>query len=114
LTLRFVDSGDVSDTTFAYNDHSKLTDTWDKHFVATTAKHAGYAYDQAGLLRSTTYPDNTQINRTSTWNGRIDTLSRSGSLLLKPPKLRPNTHDEPLTTQSCPTKAEPPKLIADR
>jgi len=53
LTLRFVDSGDVSDTTFAYNDLVKLTDTWDKHFGVTTAKHAGYAYDQASLLKST-------------------------------------------------------------
>ena len=38
--VKTVDSGDVSDTTFAYNDFGKLTDTWDKHFGATTAKYA--------------------------------------------------------------------------
>ena len=80
--VKTVDSGDVSDTTFAYNDLGKLTDTWDKHFGATTAKRVTYAYDQAGLLTSTTYPDNTVVNRTSTWNGKIDTLSRSGSKLV--------------------------------
>ena len=53
--VKTVDSGDVSDTTYAYNDLAKLTETWNKHFAATTAKHAGYAYDHAGLLRSTTY-----------------------------------------------------------
>ena len=67
-TVKTVDSGDVSDTTFAYSDLGKLTDTWDKHFGVTTAKHAAYAYNQAGLLRSTTYPDNTPINRTNTIN----------------------------------------------
>jgi len=48
LTLKSTDftaAGDVSDTTFAYNDFGKLTDTWGKHFGATTAKHAAYAYD---------------------------------------------------------------------
>jgi len=53
-TVKTADSGDVSDTTFAYNDLVKLTDTWDKHFGVTTAKHVGYTYDQASLLRSTT------------------------------------------------------------
>jgi len=53
--VKTVDSGDVSDITFAYNHLGKSTDTWDKYFDAMTAKYAGYANDQAGLLRSTTY-----------------------------------------------------------
>jgi hypothetical protein len=58
LKLKPTDStatGDVSDTTFAYSDLGKLTDTWNNHFAATTAKHAAYAYDQAGLLKSTIF-----------------------------------------------------------
>ena len=99
-------TGHVNDTTFAHNDLSKLTDTWNKHFGATTAKHVAYAYDHAGLLKSTTYPDNTPINRTNTWNGRIDTLSRGSSLPLKPSKLSSNAQSKPLTIQSRPPKAD--------
>jgi hypothetical protein len=44
--VKTADSADVNDTTFVYNDLGKLTDTWDKHFSATTPKHAAYAYDR--------------------------------------------------------------------
>jgi hypothetical protein len=44
--VKTVDSPDLSDTTFDYNDLSKLTDTWNNHFAATTAKHTAYAYDR--------------------------------------------------------------------
>ena len=43
-----------------------------------TQRTVSYTYDQIGYRTSTTYPDgSTTITRTNTWQGQIDTLSRS-------------------------------------
>jgi RHS repeat-associated protein len=65
----------VSLSEFEYNDNGKISDAWESIFNLQE-KQIQYAYDNAGYLVQTIYPNTVQIDRTNDWQGRIDTLTK--------------------------------------
>ncbi|MBN1125490.1 MAG: hypothetical protein JXA82_10815 [Sedimentisphaerales bacterium] len=72
----------ISQSVFEYNDIGRMSDAWET-IGGLAAKHIEYAYDNAGNRTQTVYPDGSTIDRTNTWDGRIDTLSRNATTLFE-------------------------------
>ena len=73
----------VSYSDFAYYD-SGLLQSEQQTLFGGTPRTVSYAYDPAGHRTSIVYPDGTtEITRTTTWDGRIDRLSRNATTLVE-------------------------------
>lgn len=71
----------MSRSVFAYNGIGRMSDAWET-IGSLSQKHIQYSYDNAGHRTRTVYPDASAIDRTNTWNGRINTLSRDATTLV--------------------------------
>ena len=73
---KVVDGNDVSGSVFVYNALG-LLDSEQQTLFGGTPRTVGYGYDPYGYRTSITYPDGTtEITRTNTWAGQIDSLGR--------------------------------------